>query len=464
VIVRRALLFLAMATVFAAPRADLVQAQAKYDLTLRDFLWLVDDDRTGIPPSDDAGDLPFGGPIVFRDPPPIDFSIPGSGGECRADPTPEDGLPGEVQDDPPPDEEDLLGDDVGFQDPPPIDFPIPGSGGECPVGPKPEDALPQGPSDDAPPEEDAEEDAGDLLGGPIGFKDPPPIDFPIPGSGGQCPQGEGPDDYLTPRIWRTAARFDHNPDPVDDAPPDPSVQIVIATFPTLRYDLRPELVPEQRAPGGGGAAHEPDEPLRIYVSSLGRLGADAVEVTVLATEEESVELAGGAVVLEPVILSQAEANRLREERRRAAEERSEASGNADAYCLDIDREPPAEGTFLRIAEPAVQGLYDSHRRVLDAAARLRDAGRLVPDSDPESYFHSIRQWSIWTLTESLDEARFAESFVAHTRKNFEASDQAWSEAIEQAVRELAPGRWADIQRVLAAAAEQEDEERKGGNP
>jgi hypothetical protein len=101
--------------------------------------------------------------------------------------------------------------------------------------------------------------------------------------------------------------------------------------------------------------------------------------------------------------------------------------------------------------------------VLDAAARLRDAGRLVPDSDPESYFHSIRQWSIWTLTESLDEARFAEAFVAQARKNFEASDQAWSGEIERAVRQLVPGRWAAVQQVLEAARE-ETEERKGGEP
>jgi hypothetical protein len=451
-----------VATVLVAGRAPLVQAQVKYDPSLGAFIRLADDGIL-MPPLAETGDLPLGAPVAFQDPPPIDFPIPGSGGECRVDPAPDDGLPRDPGDDAKPDEDDLLGDDVGFNDPPPINFPIPGSGGQCPAGPAPDDAppqgppddaLPQGPLDDAPPDEDAE----DLLGGPIGFDDPPPIDFPIPGSGERCPLGEGRDDYVAPRIWRTGARFDFNPDPVDDAPPDPRVQVVIATFPTLRYDLRPEVVPDPLAPGGGTGAHEPDEPIRIYVASLGRLGADGLEVTIVATEEEAVELVGGAVVLEPVILSRAEADRLRAESRRAAQERAEASASADAYCLDIDREPPAEGTFLRIAAPGVQALYDRHRRVIDAAARLRDAGRLVPDGDPESYFHSIRQWSVWTLTESLDQARFAEAFVAQARKNFEASDQAWSGEIEQAVRQLVPGRWRDVLEVLETAAREESEE------
>lgn len=421
--------------VLAAGRAPLVQAQVKRDPTLRDFLSLAGLSG-GIPvsPLADAGRVPLGGPIAFTDPRPIDFPVPGSGGECRVDPTPEDGLPQPPQDD-------LLGDGVAFNDPAPIDFPIPGSGGQCPVGQTPEDALPQG---------------------------PPPIEFPIPGSGGECPLGEGPDDFQRPRIWRTGARFDHNPDPVDAAPPDPAVQVVIATFPTLRYELRPEVIPGSLAPGGGAEAHEPDEPLHVYVTSLGRLGANGVDVTVVATGEEAVELTGGAVVLEPVVLSRAEAERLRAERQQAVNELpsggAEATGTADAYCLDIDREPPAEGTFLRIAETGVQALYDRHRRVIDAATRLREAGRLMPDSDPESYFHSIRQWAIWTLTESLDETRFAEEFVAHARKNFEASDQTWSGEIEQAVRQLVPGRWRDVLKVLEAAATEEAEERKGGDP
>jgi hypothetical protein len=448
-----------VATVLATARAPLVQAQVKYDPSLGALIRLADmNDGVLMPPLAEPGDLPLGGPVGFQDPPPIDFPIPGSGGECRVDQPPEDAVPRGPDNEAAPEPDDLLGDDVGFNDPPPIDFPVPGSGGQCPVNEPPDDALPQGPGDDAAPE-----DATDLLGGPIGFDDPPPIDFPIPGSGGQCPLGAGPDDFLTPRIFRTGARFDHNPDPVDDAPPDPRVQVVIATFPTLRYDPRPELIPDGPPPGGAGEAHEPDEPLRVYVTSLGRLGADGVEVTVVATEDEAVELTGGAVVLEPVVLPRAESDRLRAESRRAAQERPEASGYADAYCLDIDLEPPSEGLVLRIADPGIQARYDRHRRVIDAAARLRDAGRLVPDSDPESYFQSIRQWSIWTLTESLDEARFAEAFVEHARKNFEASGQAWSGAIEQAVRQLVPGRWGDVVKVLEAVAGEENGERKGGD-
>jgi hypothetical protein len=76
---------------------------------------------------------------------------------------------------------------------------------------------------------------------------------------------------------------------------------------------------------------------------------------------------------------------------------------------------------------------------------------LHPDSDPELYFDSIRQWAIWTHEQDYNQAQFTEAFTRHTRQNVEAAGQRWTTAIEAQVRERAPYRFADVRRALAAA-------------
>ena len=50
------------------------------------------------------------------------------------------------------------------------------------------------------------------------------------------------------------------------------------------------------------------------------------------------------------------------------------------------------------------------------------------------YFHSIRQWSIWTLEERFDLRRFTEGFVQVTRRNYQSAGEAWNDEVEKAVR------------------------------
>ena len=92
------------------------------------------------------------------------------------------------------------------------------------------------------------------------------------------------------------------------------------------------------------------------------------------------------------------------------------------------------------------------RSILSSSRRLNEQGALQPDSDPTAYYHSIRQWAIWVDERSLDRSQYEETFVQHTKKNFEAAGQEWSDDIEELVRDLAPNRWADIERILNAAA------------
>lgn len=344
------------------------------------------------------------------------------------------------------------GEPVDFGFPEGVVFPVPGEG-TCPVGAR-GDEFARTLEDAAPATE------------PIAFGPPQGIVFPVPGEG-VCPVARPPDDDIPwSSVDLTTAGHLFNPEGTAGATPSSDVQTVIATFPLPLIGIRPRVgvrSPSIRLVALSGTGMDvPDDPLRVYVTSLGRLGSAAVDVTIVGREEEAAALAGGAVVLEPVSLTREATERLLAERRRAA---GAVSGSqADAYCAEFDRDPPPEGAILRIAAPSIQSAYAPHRRVVTAASRVRDEGNLVPDSDPESYFHSIRQWAVWTLAEGFDRPGFEEAFVEHTRKNVEESGRAWNEEMERAVRQLVPGRWADVNKVLEEAVRMDEREPKGGTP
>jgi hypothetical protein len=82
---------------------------------------------------------------------------------------------------------------------------------------------------------------------------------------------------------------------------------------------------------------------------------------------------------------------------------------------------------------------------------LYEEGSLSPDTSPESYFHSIRQWSVWTLEKAFDREGFIEAFIEHARKNVEDAGQQWSDEFAERVERSAEGRWQDIAMVLERA-------------
>jgi hypothetical protein len=223
-----------------------------------------------------------------------------------------------------------------------------------------------------------------------------------------------------------------------------------------RFERRPTAgmirdQPLEMSVGGALALAAMDPELRIYVTSRGELGDSAIEVNVVSSEPQPVELTGGAVVLEPVNLTRQATEQLLAERRALARRGQESTTTADAYCLELLRELPTAGTVFRIAGAELQQRYAPIQGVLDAARKIRDVGQLAPDSDPEGYFHSIRQWAIWSLEERLDEDEFGEAFLEQTRKNFDNLGREWTDEVEELVRGLVPNRWRDIQKVLEAA-------------
>lgn len=76
---------------------------------------------------------------------------------------------------------------------------------------------------------------------------------------------------------------------------------------------------------------------------------------------------------------------------------------------------------------------------------------VAPDSSPEGYVNFVKQYAVWTRLERWNRDQFAENVIARSKKNAAAVRQPWSNAVEQQVRALLPGRWADIQSVLQAA-------------
>ena len=105
--------------------------------------------------------------------------------------------------------------------------------------------------------------------------------------------------------------------------------------------------------------------------------------------------------------------------------------------------------MFRIAPESVQRQFDKARNIFRVSRRLLKAGELRPDSDPKAYFHSIRQWAIWTDEQGFDEKGFERAFLEHARKNVEKSGHKWNSEIDKALRGAIPHRWRQVQKVLA---------------
>jgi hypothetical protein len=242
-------------------------------------------------------------------------------------------------------------------------------------------------------------------------------------------------------------------DDVQSAPAGSGVQGVGLE---LRYrSMEESTAPEDGYyPGGatGGdrlraLAEELDSPM-IYVVANGGPTGDVFQVRIVQPESGPVAI-DGLVAVEPVAATA-------EDRRDFEREIEQAGGISQAftaagYCLNQDLLAPPAGTVYRIASAAKQVVFAPMRRALDAARRLRDAGQLHPDSEPTDYYHSIRQWAVWTIEKGFDREGFLNAFVERTEKNFREAGQPWSADVAAAVRTYGEGRWTDIRAILDTA-------------
>ncbi len=199
----------------------------------------------------------------------------------------------------------------------------------------------------------------------------------------------------------------------------------------------------QQGPGGsvvvGGAAAP-----TVLLVSLGQSTGQAFRARVLADGPLSLD---GIAVLEPVAAPAGDVAELE----RTMDEAGAATVDVDAYCFQFDGQVPTAGTAYRFAPPAAQARFAPLMRVLDAGRRVMETGGLTPDTDPDSYFHAISQWSVWAREKGLDLESFRDSWLGLVKKNVEQAGEEWTEDLANAVRDRVPGRWRDIQKILAEA-------------
>jgi hypothetical protein len=199
---------------------------------------------------------------------------------------------------------------------------------------------------------------------------------------------------------------------------------------------------------------QPSEPhVKVFLRSLGVSTGEAFEAYLFNEGPDPVRIRGEGIVVEPV--KKRAQQQLTEELQRTLGKVAgdkHATLKLSAYCLELLREPPNPGMMFRIADEQIQQRFAPMRRILQASRKLQDMGLLHPDSDPTEYFHSIRQWALWTRENGFDVRSFEKAFVERTKKNFAASRQAWTKDIEKVVRGLVPNRWGDIEHVIEESA------------
>ncbi len=199
-----------------------------------------------------------------------------------------------------------------------------------------------------------------------------------------------------------------------------------------------------------GVAGPDAPPLESYLLATGGSTGPVAQLFAINQGGKPLRLPRATMVVEPVAITPAIQARVGELLQRYLA----AGGRGltlEMYCLERLRLPPAGGTLLRIVSGDAAAPFQPFTGVLDAATRVRDALGLHPDSDPEEYFHAIRQWALWSAEERFDAARFGDAFVATTRHALEAAGQRWDRDVERQVRALVPNRWSDVQAVLREA-------------
>ena len=240
-------------------------------------------------------------------------------------------------------------------------------------------------------------------------------------------------------------------DDIQSAPEGRGVQGVGLEIDGKPWTLERASAPLEDAwvPGGSlrSLADRLDSPL-IYVVANGGPTGEVFQVRVVQPAGGPIEI-DGFVAVEPVAATAED--RAGFERELADMAGSKAVKTVAGYCLDQDLLAPLAGTVYRVAPAAKQAAFEPMRRALDAAREIRDAGQLHPDSDPTDYYHSIRQWAVWTIEKGYDREGFLDAFVERTEKNFHDAGQPWSADVAAAVRSYGEGRWTDIAAILDEA-------------
>ena len=192
------------------------------------------------------------------------------------------------------------------------------------------------------------------------------------------------------------------------------------------------------------------QPVQMLLTSLGQSTGQAFDLQVFNGSGNSFKLAAQSLVVEPL------KDEVKQQVQRGMQQLIRSTANPvtakiNGYCLEMLKLPPTAGTIFKIASPQLQQRFAPMRKIMDASRRVQQLGQLRPDSNPDGYFNAIRQWSMWTVQEKLNEKTFTNAFVEHTKKLVTGQKQSWTKDAEETIKKAAPNRWNDIQKVLAAA-------------
>jgi hypothetical protein len=190
-------------------------------------------------------------------------------------------------------------------------------------------------------------------------------------------------------------------------------------------------------------------PVQMLLTSLGQSTGEAFDLQIFNPGGKPLKLAAEALVVEP--LKDEAKKQLQSAAQRLLASGSPVTAKVNGYCMEFLKAPPSLGTVFKIASPELQQRFAPMRQIMDASRRVQQLGQLRPDSNPDGYFHSIRQWAMWTVEQKLNDKTFANAFIEHTKKAVTAQKQPWSNDTENVIRKAAPNRWNDIQKVLSAA-------------
>ena len=209
------------------------------------------------------------------------------------------------------------------------------------------------------------------------------------------------------------------------------------------------LAPVQ--PRSSSRSQSGSNPIQMFLTNVGNSTGEAFTAHIFNNSDQDVDFSFEGLVVEPL---KQEAKQRVQQQLSQLMSKNPLTAQLDAYCLEFLRAPPSVDTMFQIAPKALQDQFVPMRNILSASQQLQDLSLLPPDSDLTNYFHSIRQWAMWTTEEGFDLGSFADSFVEHTKRQIEQAGQQWTSQFDQVLRGAAPARWANIQRILQTAGVQ----------
>lgn len=202
------------------------------------------------------------------------------------------------------------------------------------------------------------------------------------------------------------------------------------------------------APIGQSGSTANAAPVQAVITSLGASQGEAFHMQIVNDGPRPIRLSADGVVVEP-LKRDARDEVQKTLQRMAPKLKNATTAKVEGYCVAYALKPPEAGMLFRVAAPSVQAQFSPARSVLRAAGMLDASGALTPDSDPKAYVESITQYAIWTKLEHWDERKYTDTWVDMTKKQIAAMKRQWTGEMETTVRRLAPGRWRDIQAIVA---------------